>query len=113
MGWRESLREHSARRDLCGLTLGQWLRLLADNRFAVDPPYWLRGGTSLGRNAKTACSAGGSGCGTKRRSGPPTPSPLFVLGIWRSGTTHLHNLLARDERFAFPNQSRFSIRTRS
>jgi hypothetical protein len=24
------------------------------------------------------------------------------LGIWRSGTTHLHNLLARDERFAVP-----------
>ena len=29
--------------------------------------------------------------------------PLFVLGHWRSGTTHLHNLLAVDERFAFPN----------
>src|SRR5262249_41631506 len=29
--------------------------------------------------------------------------PLFVLGIWRSGTTHLQNLLAVDDRFAFPN----------
>jgi omega-hydroxy-beta-dihydromenaquinone-9 sulfotransferase len=29
--------------------------------------------------------------------------PLFVLGVWRSGTTHLHNLLARDDRFAYPN----------
>jgi hypothetical protein len=28
---------------------------------------------------------------------------LFVLGHWRSGTTHLHNLLSRDDRFAFPN----------
>jgi hypothetical protein len=26
-----------------------------------------------------------------------------VLGHWRSGTTHLHNLLAVDRRFAFPN----------
>ena len=32
------------------------------------------------------------------------PPPLFVLGHWRSGTTHLHNLLAEDaEQFAFAN----------
>ena len=29
--------------------------------------------------------------------------PLFVLGHWRNGTTHLHQLLAQDRRFAFPN----------
>lgn len=30
--------------------------------------------------------------------------PLFLLGHWRSGTTHLHNLLACDsEQFAAPN----------
>jgi hypothetical protein len=29
--------------------------------------------------------------------------PLFILGHWRSGTTHLHQLLAQDRRFAFPN----------
>ena len=27
------------------------------------------------------------------------PSPVFVVGHWRSGTTHLHNLLCRDEQF--------------
>lgn len=31
------------------------------------------------------------------------PAPLFVLGLPRSGTTHLHNLLSRDSRFAFPS----------
>jgi len=31
------------------------------------------------------------------------PAPLFVLGHWRNGTTHLHNLLCIDRRFAFPN----------
>ncbi len=30
-------------------------------------------------------------------------SPLIILGHWRSGTTMLHNLLARDNRFAYPN----------
>ncbi|HEV3236835.1 MAG TPA: sulfotransferase [Gemmataceae bacterium] len=29
--------------------------------------------------------------------------PIFVLGHWRSGTTHVHNLLAVDQRFAYPN----------
>jgi len=28
--------------------------------------------------------------------------PIFIIGHWRSGTTHLHELLIRDERFAFP-----------
>ena len=25
------------------------------------------------------------------------PSPIFIIGHWRSGTTHLHNLLCQDE----------------
>jgi len=28
------------------------------------------------------------------------PSPVFIIGHWRSGTTHLHNLLCQDEQFA-------------
>ncbi|MCM2281078.1 MAG: sulfotransferase [Bdellovibrionaceae bacterium] len=31
------------------------------------------------------------------------PDPIFVLGHWRSGTTHLHNLLALDTRWTFPD----------
>ena len=27
--------------------------------------------------------------------------PLFILGLWRTGTTHLHYLLARDPRFGY------------
>lgn len=29
--------------------------------------------------------------------------PVFVLGHWRSGTTHLHNLLSKDPQFGFVN----------
>jgi hypothetical protein len=36
----------------------------------------------------------------ERRARPPL---LFVLGHWRSGTTHLHYLLGRDDRFACPS----------
>ncbi len=31
-----------------------------------------------------------------------THPPIFIVGHWRSGTTHLHELLVRDERFTFP-----------
>lgn len=39
-----------------------------------------------------------------RRSGSTssTVRPVFILGHWRSGTTLLHELLAQDERFAYP-----------
>ena len=36
-------------------------------------------------------------------AGVAVPPPLFILGHWRNGTTHLHNLLAVDPQFAFPN----------
>lgn len=29
------------------------------------------------------------------------PSPIFILGHWRSGTTHLHNLLCKDTQFGY------------
>ena len=87
-----------------GVSFGDWIALLRRNRFAVDRPYWFRAafvtlhslGVSLLRRRET------------RRFGPKVrdvriESPLFILGHWRSGTTHLHNLLAVDSRFAFPN----------
>ena len=90
---------------LAGVTLGDWLRLLRENRFAVDPVYWHRAAFI------TAVSALNSHFRRKeeRRFGEQIAvteiqPPLFVLGHWRSGTTHLHNLLARDTRqFAFAN----------
>lgn len=32
---------------------------------------------------------------------PPIRRPVIILGHWRSGTTHLHNLLSRASRFAW------------
>jgi hypothetical protein len=104
MPWRETFGRHLGPGALCGVGLGAWLRLLAENRFAVDPPYWPRAALI------TAASVQNSMFGWREhwrydaaiRAAKPEP-PLFVLGIWRSGTTHLHNLLARDARFAYPN----------
>ena len=29
------------------------------------------------------------------------PSPLFLLGHWRGGTTYLHNMLSKDDQFGY------------
>lgn len=29
------------------------------------------------------------------RRGPPMPPPIFIIGHWRSGTTHLYNIMAK------------------
>lgn len=87
-----------------GMTFGQWLRLLRRHHFAIDPPYWPR--ATFITLASLANSAG-----TRyedRVYGPKVANlrikpPIIILGHWRSGTTHLHNLLAADEQFACPN----------
>ncbi|MBV8607735.1 MAG: sulfotransferase [Singulisphaera sp.] len=89
---------------LCGVTFHDWCRVLRENHFAVDLPYWPRAA------ALTA------GCWLNsvylRREMKEfghlleqvaVPPPLFILGHWRSGTTLLQNLLALDDRFAYPN----------
>lgn len=33
----------------------------------------------------------------RRRSEPPMPPPVFIIGHWRSGTTHLYNILSKGD----------------
>ena len=91
---------------LGGITFGMWWRLLRDNGFAVDPAYWHRAAFV------TFASIYNSFCRWRQQSRLAdaierveiTEPPLFILGHWRSGTTHLHNLLAADtDQFAFAN----------
>lgn len=87
-----------------GIVAGDWLAVLRENRFAVDPPYFLRAaiitlnslGNSMARRYEDWAF------GDKVRATSPQ-MPIFILGHWRSGTTHLHNLMTIDDRFAYPN----------
>jgi len=36
-----------------------------------------------------------------RTRGRAAPAPVFIVGHWRSGTTHLYNILSRDPRFGY------------
>jgi hypothetical protein len=100
---------------LSGLTTPDWWRLLRENRFAVDPIYWHRAAfitfISLFKSvySRREEQRYGAAVANVELAGPP----LFILGHWRSGTTHLHNLLAQDDhQFGFPNNYQvFSPRT--
>lgn len=87
-----------------GIGVGLWLKLLAQNSFRVDLPFVGRAAAITGMAALNSVIGAleqlryGAAI---RQAAPPTP--LFVLGLPRSGTTHLHNLLSQDARFAFPN----------
>ncbi len=89
---------------LMGITFSRWMTLLRENNFAVDPPYR----KAAFRVAVGSLSNSFGRWRVQRLFGQQIASaqvqaPIFVLGHWRSGTTLLHEILALDERFAYPN----------
>lgn len=104
MAWRETLLNSFGPGLMGGITFGKWLRLLADNHFAVSPSCWLRAMTISLESGPTSLihMVDQVRFGSKLKDIVILP-PVFVLGHWRQGTTHLHNLLTIDQRFAFPN----------
>ncbi|MDR3634236.1 MAG: sulfotransferase [Isosphaeraceae bacterium] len=89
---------------LAGVTWTDWWHVLRENGFAVDPAYWPRAFVLTAGSALNSLyrrkEDRAYGSLLERVEIPP---PLFILGHWRSGTTLLHNLLALDDRFAYPN----------
>lgn len=89
---------------LAGVTLTDWLTLLAENRFRISPAYLGKAAFISGSSVVTSLLrpleefvARGSLREAK------TQPPVFIVGCWRSGTTHLHNLLCLDDRFVAPS----------
>jgi omega-hydroxy-beta-dihydromenaquinone-9 sulfotransferase len=104
MSWRQEFIRRFGPGMLGGVTLGDWVRLLRENRFAVAPASLFRAasitGQSLQNSVLRRVERWRIGHAARNVEIPP---PVFVLGHWRSGTTHLHNLLTVDQRFAYPN----------
>lgn len=82
--------------------LSVWIRLIRENG-GVARPYW-------GKLAKVLATSSvllplrivERACFTARASRTAIhPSPVYVQGFARAGTTHLHNLLAQDPNFGF------------
>ncbi len=104
MGWQESFANVFGPGLLGGTCFGDLCQVLRDNRVRVHPLRLTRllsalqcsVMTSLHRRLEETRFA------SKWRH-VEVSAPVFILGHWRSGTTHLHNLLTQDDRFAFPN----------
>jgi hypothetical protein len=86
-----------------GMTFPTWARLLVFHRGRVHPMYLPRAlmltFTSLLNTVYAAFDLVLFAIFARRAR---VEAPIFILGHFRSGTTHLHNLLALDRRFAFP-----------
>jgi omega-hydroxy-beta-dihydromenaquinone-9 sulfotransferase len=87
-----------------GINTYAWLRLLARNRFAIEPPYWyiaaIISAVSVGHTVARFVQESVEGPRVRRTR--LREAPLFILGHWRTGTTLLHEMLILDERHAFP-----------
>jgi omega-hydroxy-beta-dihydromenaquinone-9 sulfotransferase len=105
MRWRDAFFRRFGTNNFSGCTFSGWLRVLRDNSFSIDWPFWPRAVlatlSSIPNSFITFAENRLYGQAVERTK---IESPLFILGAWRSGTTHLHNLLAKDDRFSFPNQ---------
>ncbi|MEZ6127863.1 MAG: sulfotransferase [Planctomycetaceae bacterium] len=89
---------------LAGIALFDWLTLLAQNGFRVSPRYWGKAAFISASSVITSVLSPLERTLHGRRWNALRPEPpIFIVGCWRSGTTHLHNLLCLDERYAAPN----------
>ena len=88
---------------LQGMALDEWRTLLRRHHYAINPAHWPR---ALVQTALAAANSAGARLERlrfgRRIDATRVEAPLFVLGHYRSGTTHLHNLLALDPQFAAP-----------
>jgi hypothetical protein len=89
---------------LGGIVAADWFRLLRDNQFAIDPVYWPRAAVlTVVSVLNSLIRAHEDRCYRAQLAQTVIEPPLFILGHWRSGTTFLHELLATDRRFAYPD----------
>lgn len=88
---------------ITGIETQEWIKLLRATGYKVSPEYlhraawvgaWSVPATVLGRLEDARFG--------RQLAMMNMPTPIFVLGHWRSGTTHLHNLLGRAPEHCYP-----------
>ena len=96
--------QFSADNLITGIELGKWLRVLKNNDFQVGAEYLHRAAfiSALSIPSSVFARLEDAIYGRRLAEMDVDPDPLFIVGHWRSGTTHMHNLLGRDRRHTFP-----------
>jgi len=89
---------------LVGITVKDWWKLLAQNKFAVDPYYWLKAAFVIYKSIRNSIRLKQETrvYANEIERTKIEQDPVFILGHWRSGTTLLQNLMLLDKQFAFP-----------
>lgn len=86
-----------------GISFSNWREILARNGYDVSPEYYHRLAFITG--ISTVSSVFGKieelRFGEQLEKLEINPTPLFILGHWRTGTTHMHNMLGRDPNHTF------------
>jgi len=104
MDWRESLLKFCGPGLLGGITFGQWCALWRRQELQFDLSRVPRMLSITSQSVKNSIlKRVEQSRFQKLVDQVQIVPPLFVLGHWRNGTTLLHHLLTKDERFGFPN----------
>src|SRR5262245_11713017 len=88
---------------ITGVELPMWMRILKRNKWQVDRDYLHRAAWITGLSIPTAVLGRCDDALFARQiaAQETNPTPLIVIGHWRTGTTHLHNMLGRDPNNTF------------
>ena len=110
MDWRESFLRFCGPGLLGGITFGQWCALWRRRDLQFDLSRAPRMLSITSQSVKNSVLKRVERARFQKLIDQvEIVPPLFILGHWRNGTTLLHHLLTRDERFGFPNGYQVSI----
>lgn len=88
-----------------GLRCGDYIKLLARNKFAIHPARWYVAFTVSYFSVLNSLIGGIQSLIYRKKIARyklPAP-PIFIVGHWRSGTTFLHDLISLDDNFTYPS----------
>lgn len=86
-----------------GIRFSNWREVLGRNGYKVSPEYYHRLAWITGLSSVSSMFAKIEEMrfGEQLERMEINPTPLFILGHWRTGTTHMHNMLGRDPNHTF------------
>jgi len=99
--WRHTFLRFVGPGMLAGITFRQWSALRKN--FPIDSSVWLRALSISIQSLKNSFWVRRELRFEPLFKNVTIQPPIFILGHWRNGTTHLHNLITRDLRFGYPN----------
>lgn len=92
-------------RFLSGFRLRDWWRLLREHRFSIDPIFWPRAVfATLGASTTSILARFEERVTPEPMNAELMEKPVFILGLPRSGTTHLFELLSQSPDLCFPTR---------